>query len=327
MRKEKGFVPWAMRRYFQWLPERTETESWGESEAEPCSALSVSMGESELSSVTQKAAPGHWRAVTGEIQPVPGGRRCRKEHVRTEEMLKIIFVWYLGLPFEPPQVPWAVEHSTGTIGKEGELWKFFQTFERIVTIHPENMEWMVAVFGWITLFECPSQPAQVSPLCGIIASHEPQPWAVFMFPLCRLTVSEGNVANSTCCSADWPVLFHQVRDGARAGALWHHFICPVKILHLQIFPAESRLPGTSIHSNCLFSLFMGAQEITVQLFKRVWTLTSSPWGHITERFSWSSQKYFLGSLWFENFQSDEAEEIGKPVMVKNLVPALILLLS
>lgn len=70
--------------------------------------MSVSMGESELSSVTQNAAPGHWRAVTGEIQPVPGGRRCRKEHVRTEEMLKIIFVWFLGLPFEPPQVPWAV---------------------------------------------------------------------------------------------------------------------------------------------------------------------------------------------------------------------------
>lgn len=74
----------------------------------------------------------------------------------------------------------------------------------------------------------------------------------------------------------------------------------------------------NFHSSCLFSLFVGAQEITVQIFKRVWTLTLLPWGRITERFSWSSQKYFLRSLWFENFQSDEVEEMGKPVIVRKI---------
>lgn len=96
---------------------------------------------------------------------------------------------------------------------------------------------------------------------------------------------------------------------------------PVTNSHLQAFPAEICLSGNngqSTHSNCLFSLFMGAQKITEQLFKRIWTLTPSPWGHITEGFSWSSQRYSLGSLWFENLQSDEAEEIGKLVMVRKI---------
>lgn len=90
MWREKWFVTWAMRGYFPWLHERTETESWGESEAR--SLHCQHRWESLLWIRTDQCDPKSccWRlerrAVTGDGQSGSGMRRCRKEDVRTEEM-------------------------------------------------------------------------------------------------------------------------------------------------------------------------------------------------------------------------------------------------
>lgn len=219
--------------------------------------------ESEVSSVTQKAAPGEesW----GRRDPT-----CyRSEDVRTGEMLWTRIVWYLGLPCWTPQVYRGAQH--------GQHWEGRELCAPIN--HGVNT-------CWVGL-------AQSSPLTACsgvfsVASSLPMNLSLVLFSfvsfcVCRLVDYKGNLANPKWSNADWPVLLHQIRAGANSTSCVCQSWSPVTSLYLPLLKTDicrffQQKSGYLIsgylisdkrqnfHSNCLFSLFMGAQEITVQLF-------------------------------------------------------------
>lgn len=90
--------------------------------------------------------------------------------------------------------------------------------------------------------------------------------------------------------------------------------------------------GKCIYSNHLFLLFMGVGEIhqhSASFLKDLepGSLTPAPCSHSTAMFSWYIKKDLLGSPWSEHFQSGEAGEVGKPVMVRKVTSSISIVVA
>lgn len=250
--------------------------------------------ESELSNVALKVALGDWKGELWQERSSLlqgwGDAGRRTWGWRKYSQLSVCGTLAIPAPAEPPQKHWAGPgvHSTGN------KWELCAPRKTGV-----NTCWVLG-----GSLESPSQPTQVSLLCGIISSHEPWPCTfVICFFLFWQTVSLWRKSGKS--RADWPVLFDQIRGMvptsppvcAKAEAQMTSLYLSLLKLTSANFSSRSVWlfgdNGQSIHNNCLFSLFTGAQEITVQLFKRIWTLTLSPsslkdFPEVARNISWGS---------------------------------------
>lgn len=154
-----------------------------------------------------KAAPGHWRAVTGEISLFQEGGDAGRRMWGLRKCSKLYLCSTLGSPLEPPQVHWAVARGA----EHRQHWQG----RRIVKVLPEFSEncensprknAVNACWVWVDQLSAPHCrlrcPFSVASLLLMSLSL-----GLFSCFLCLCRLSEGNVANTAWCSAGWPVLF------------------------------------------------------------------------------------------------------------------------
>lgn len=176
------------------------------------------------------------RAGAGEIQPVTGVRRCRKEDVRTGEMLWTRIVWYLGLPCWAPQVHRGAQHGQHWEGRElcapinhgvNTCWVCLAQSSPLTACSGVSSLWHHH-FSWISALYC----FHLFPFVFADSQFIKEIWQIQSGPmqtdLCSLTRSERWCRLHLLCV---PKL--KLCDIVLSA--------PVKNWHLQIFPAEVRL--------------------------------------------------------------------------------------